>query len=288
MSTTILDTFDDDLDLAPATPAVQTPDVLEAEPVMAPPKDAEQAIARTAEDMVTRAHAFVVDSPVAYAEAGQMIDAMKAKRKEVEGFFAPMVEAAHAAWKALTEKRRSYTDPLDEAVSALTQKYAAYKRRVDEEVAAERRRQEQEAQERERARLKAEAEERERQAEEARKAAEIADTREEAQQLEAIADTMAAEATVIKQEAATVEAPVLPLSSPIEHVKGPSVRANWTFRVTDKMALIKAVAAGQVSPEALETNDTYLRARAKADKDTVRIPGVQFFDAGSVVASRRR
>ena len=278
----------DDLDLAPVTSApVQTPIVLDAEPV-APPKDAEQAIARQADDMVARAKAFVVDSPASYEQAGRMIDAIKAKRKDVEGFFAPMAEKAHAAWKALTEKRRSLTDPLDEAAVALSVRYSEYSRRMREEAEAERRRQEKEAQERERARLKAEAEAREREAEEARRAAERADTREDAQQLEAMAETMHAEAAVIKQEAATVEAPVLPLTSPIDHVKGPTVAQNWQHEVADFEALIRAVVAGQVSTQALLPNDTYLRQRAKADKGTAKIPGVRFFDAGSVRASRGR
>ena len=67
---------------------------------------------------------------------------------------------------------------------------------------------------------------------------------------------------------------------------GPQVRANWSFEVTDKMALVKAVAAGTVSHEAVEPNETYLRKRAQADKSTCQIPGVRVWDAGTVVQRR--
>lgn len=279
----------DDIDIAmPTLAPAQPPEVLDAAPLVSPPATEEERVAQAALAMVAQAKAFQVTDAASFERAGQMIDALKQRKKDVEGWFKPMADAAHKAWTTITGRRGAITAPLDEAITVLASRYSTFAREERERAEAERRRQEREAQERERARLQAEAEERERQAEEARKAAELADTREEAQQLEAIAETMTAEATVIKQEAATVEAPVLPVQSSIAHVKGPAVAQNWQHEVTDLDALIQAVAAGQVSRQAVLANDTYLRQRAKADKGTAQIPGVRFYDAGSVRASRGR
>ena len=49
-----------------------------------------------------------------------MIDQLKTKKRDVVGWFEPMVTAANKAWKALTLKRASVTDPLDEAITVLS------------------------------------------------------------------------------------------------------------------------------------------------------------------------
>lgn len=250
------------------------------------PASEEDRVAQQALQMVAQAKAFLVVDPASYALAGQMIDQLKVKKKDVEGWFAPMCDAAHKAWKTLTGKRASITDPLDEAIEALSTRYAAFKRQEEARAEAERRQREKEAQEREQARLRAEAAEAQRLAEEAAAAALVAPSREEAAVLEEQAEQLTQQAEQTRVEAATVEAPVLPRQSAIADVKGPSVAQNWTWELVDKMALIKAVAAGQVSTEALGVNTTYLNQRAKADKGTAKIPGVRFFDKGSVRASR--
>lgn len=265
------------------TMPVRTPEVLPAEPVTE-----EERVAQAALELVARAKAFEVTDPVSYEQAGRMIDQLKTKRKDVVGWFQPMVDAAHKAWKTLTERRGGLTDPLDEALAILSSRYATFARHERERADAERKRQEKEAQEGEQARLKAEAEEAQRLADEAAQAALTAPSREEAQVLEQQAESLQQQAEQTRVEAATVPAPVLPVHSRIDHVKGPTVAQNWTFEVTDKLALIKAVAAGHVSIEALEPNTSYLSKRAKADKATATIPGVRVYDAGSVRASRSR
>lgn len=283
----------DDIDIAMPTLAAavapaQTPDVLDAAPIISPPATDEERVAQAALAMVAQAKAFAVTDAASFERAGQLIDALKQRKKDVEGWFKPMADAAHKAWTTITGRRGAITAPLDEAITVLASRYSAFAREERERAEAERRRQEQEAQARERARLQAEADERARAAEEATQAALLASSQEEAQAFEQQAEQLTAEAAVIKQEAATVEAPVLPVHSTIDHVKGPAVAQNWQHEVMDLDALIQAVAAGQVSRQAVLANDTYLRQRAKADKGTMKIPGVRFFDAGSVRASRGR
>lgn len=292
-----------DFDDAPIAPALTTTEparmaadlmtlrdpVIEVLPAAPePPASEEERVARAALQHLEQAKAFQVIDPASYEQAGRMIDQLKTKKKDVQGWFAPMVDAAHAAWKALTSKRASVTDPLDEAITVLSSRYATFARDERERAEAERRRQEKAAQEREQARLRAEAEEAARLAAETAKAAETAPTREEAALLAEQAEQLTQQAEQTRVEAAAVQPPVLPVQSRIDHVKGPAVAQNWQHEVTDFAALITAVAAGTVSSQALVPNDTYLRQRAKADKGTAAIPGVRFFDAGSVRASRSR
>lgn len=281
-----IDEFDDiALAMPTLTPTPAAPEVLPAEP--ARPAD-EQAIAHAAQSLVARAQALQVTSPETYEVAGRIIDELKRQKKAVQGFFAPMRERAHAAWKAITSKEGGLTDPIDEALTIIQARYSGYARQVREEAERERRRLEKEAQEREQARLRAEAEAREKEAEEARQAALQAATREEAQILEQQAEELQQTAEATRVEAATVPTPVLQLQTPIDLKKGPTVAQNWTWELLDKLALARAVVEGKVSSEAILENGSYLTKRAKADKGTAHIPGVRFYDAGSVRASRSR
>ncbi len=247
----------------------------------------EAALARDAQAFVARARAFVVDSPESYAEAGQMIDALKTKKRDVVAWFAPMADAAHKAWLAITTRRAGVVTPLDDALDSLAGKYAAYAREVRAQAEAERRRLEQEAREQEQARLKAEADELARIAAEQRQLAAQASSAEEAQALTDEAEELQQTADATRVAAATVQTPVIQRPAPLAP-GGPRVDPEWTFEVSDKLALVKAVAAGTVSLEAVEPSESYLRKRAKADKGTAAIPGVRFFDKGKVVKSRGR
>lgn len=279
-----------DMDFEPVTAAVApapapAAELLEAEPS---PAGEEQRLATAAERMVARAKAFQVTDAASYEQAGQIIDQLKAQQKQVLGFFAPMAEAAHAAWTLITTKRAGLVDPLAEAERILSERYSAFKRAEDARAERERREAEQAAQEAERQRLQAEADAIAREAQAAQEAAAQAASADEAQVLEQQAAQLQQEAAAVRVEAQTVEAPVLPVRSTVAHVKGPAVRANWQHEVDDVLALVKAVAAGQAPLECVIPNETYLRARAKADKGTAKIPGVRFYDAGTVVASRSK
>ena len=279
-----------DMDFEPVTAAVApapapAAELLEAEPS---PAGEEQRLATAAERMVARAQAFEITDAASYEQAGAMIDQLKTQIRQVEGFFAPMADAAHKAWKAITGKRASVTDPLIAAERTLSSRYSAFRRAEEERAAAERRAKEKAAQEQERQRLQAEADAIALEAQAAKDAAAQAASADEAQALTVQAAQLQQEAAAVRVEAQTVEAPVLPVRSTVAHVKGPAVRANWQHEVDDVLALVKAVAAGQAPLECVIPNETYLRARAKADKGTCRIAGVRFYDAGTVVGSRSK
>lgn len=79
-------------------------------------------------------------------------------------------------------------------------------------------------------------------------------------------------------------APVLPQKV---QVSGMTTRTNYKAKVTDFMALVKAVAAGKVQPEALQANDSALDKLAKIQgKEGPMFPGVAVY--GEIVTIGRR
>ncbi len=110
-------------------------------------------------------------------------------------------------------------------------------------------------------------------AEEARKAEEDARLA-EAVELETNGHKEEAEAVI----AEPVEAPVVIVEKTVPKVAGgPSYRTIWDAQVVDLMALVKAVAAGQVSINALTPNQTFLRQQAMSLKETFKVPGVKAY-----------
>lgn len=94
-----------------------------------------------------------------------------------------------------------------------------------------------------------------------------------------------------QEVAAIVDAPVAVVAAPVAptyaKVSGISKRDNWKAKVTDLKALVKAVAAGKVPIEYILPNEQALNARAKADKQTLNIPGVVAWN-DSVISGRSR
>jgi len=258
------------------------PEAMPIEPELVHDEPAEQSLARTSTDLVSRAKAFQISNPGHFQLAGEMLQTLKAQKARIVEFFEADIARAHAAWKGLTTKRAGFVDPLDEAIATLSARYGTFAKEARDAAERERKRLEREAQEREQARLREEADRLAAEAKAKEEAALMAPTRSDALALETEAAELTTTAAEVRQEAATVQAPVLPSRPTVTPPKGTSVKANWSHEVTDLMALVKAVAAGTVSIQAISANDTYLRQRAKADKDTVRIPGVRFYDAITV------
>jgi len=264
-------------------PAIE-PEVVKPGPE---PQVDEQAIARQATDLVSVARALKIVDPASFERAGAMLQQLKDQQRRIEDFFKPDVDRAHAAWKGLCDKRAGYLDPLKAAITILSDGYASFAKEAQRKADMERRRLEREAQEREQARLRELAEAEAAAAKQLTEEAEKASSRDEAIELEQRAAESTAHAEQLNLAAATVPAPVLHVAPSVTPPKGTSVRQHWTWELVDKRALIAAVAAGTVSIEAIDVNSAYLTARAKADKGTASIPGVRFYDAGSVAVRRR-
>ncbi len=203
-------------------------------------------------------HQPVVSRILAIAETFREIDC-----PEMEQAAADEYRIANKYDKDLEAERKSFTDPFDQAKKRLMDTYRPLHEalgqakeiikggmhRYQAKVEAERRRVEAEMQERarkEQARLQKQAE-----AAAAKGKVEVAEA--------------------LQAKAETVQAPVLAKRAA---PAGVSSFTTWSAEVTDKMALIKAVAAGQASEALLEVNMTVANKLATAMKEAFLIPGL--------------
>ena len=215
--------------------------------------DASAAIvlATKAQNALTSASDFVIDSPTMFELASDDLKQVKALQKEVE------------------EKRTSITGPLNQAVKAVNDLFRSPKEYLDKAEATLKRAMVTWTTEQERiaaeARAKAEAEaraERERlaaiereQQEAARRAQEEAQAAAAAGDQEAAAAAMAAaEAAELQAATAAMTAQVVTVAPAVEapaKVTGISGRVTYSAEVTNLMELVQAVAAGQAPIECL-------------------------------------
>lgn len=165
--------------------------------------------------------------------------------------FDPIVKSTDKAHKDAVALRKKVVEPLEGArtyVKSLMSDYDAEQERI-------------------------------RLAEERRLAAEAKRAEEEARLSEAVELEQAGQ----KEEAEAVlaepiVAPVVIVEKAVPKVAGgPSYRTIWDAQVVDLMALVKAVASGTVSINALQPNATFLRQQAMSLKETFKIPGCKAF-----------
>lgn len=169
---------------------------------------------------------------------------IKALKKSIEAYFAPMVESAHAAHKAMTKARGDATKPLDDMERAIKDKilpYATAKAEREREAAAA-----------EQARLRAEAD---RARIEAEDAAMFGDETEAA--------VLEVQAHVLKHQAAAI-VPGKPAGT----------RDNWKWRVVDESLIPRSWMVPDVSR---------LDYEAKKKKGDASVPGVEFYNDPIVV-----
>lgn len=209
----------------------------------------EEQIKTEALTIVERSKIVKVVDQWSYDQAcSLLLDQIKPFRKRWEEYWSEPKKLAYSAYKAILAKFQEGDEPLERA-----------ERQVKDELArwtAEQERKRQELQ---------------RQAEAAARKAE-----EEARAIEA---TVAEDSGASPEEVeAIVSAPILTVAPPVEvtyqKAGGLSMRDNWGARVTDIKKLCAAIAKGTVPVSYVEPNMTALNSRAKADKNTMNVPGV--------------
>lgn len=191
-----------------------------------------------------RVAALAVTNDDENAAAIDTIRDIKALKKSIEAYFAPMVESAHAAHKAMTKARGDATKPLDDMEAAIKAKvlpYATAKaEREREAAAAEKQRLQQEA-----AAARAEAED----------AALFGDETE--------AHALEVQAHVLKHQAAA-----------IVPGKAAGTRDNFKWRVVDESLIPRSY----LVPDA-----SRLDYEAKSKKGAGIVPGIEFYNDPIVV-----
>lgn len=90
---------------------------------------------------------------------------------------------------------------------------------------------------------------------------------------------------------AIVQAPVTVVAPPVERTyeraSGVSSRDNYKCKVNDLKALCKAIGAGKVPVNYVLPNESVLNARARADRETLNIPGCVAWN-DKVISGRSR
>lgn len=202
-----------------------------------------------------------VDSPEAYSRAGETLKAVKGMRGELETVCRPVINAHHQAHKQSMEEFKRGDVPLASAENNLKIALLSYDHEQEKirRVEQERLQRIAESEAREAARLQEE----ERRLQEAVEL-EAAGNKEEAEQVLA--------APVVTP---VVYVPPVVLATTTPKVEGLSKRQVWKCDVTDKMALIKAVAAGLVPLAAIEANTVFLGQQARSLKSEMKYPGVK-------------
>ncbi len=249
--------------------------------------DASSAIvlATKAQNALTSASDFVIDSHTMYELASDDLMQIKTLQKEVETKRTNITGPLNQAVKAVNDLFRSPKEYLDKAEATLKRAMVTWSTE-QERLAAE-------------ARAKAEAEaraERERLAKIEREQAEAArKAQEEAAAAAAAGDTEAAAAAHAIAEAATQQAAIAAMTANVvtvvpeveqaAKVSGISGRTTYAAQVDDLLALVKAVAEGKAPIEAIQADAKFLNAQARAFKKQGQLyPGVTAVAERSIAA----
>lgn len=243
------------------------------------------AAAQEAELLMERAKAYpVITTQEDLDSAGQELRNIVGRKRGLEDMRTELKKPILEAGRRIDAFFKNPMSFLEDAERAIKRQIGAYQERVE----AQRRealRIAEEAARKERARLDAEAAERERKArlereraEEKARAAEEAGKAEKAAALRLAAEESARQKEA-QAEAMRVASATMP-TNPVVHVPeakaaGISGREKWSAKVTDKMAVIRAVASGEAPADLLEINMTLANKLAAALKSNLSFPGIR-------------
>lgn len=203
---------------------------------------------------VADASRLAITDADSYALAGEHLTGLTSLQREIEGWFEPLVKAAHTLHKTLTSRRKAATDPVEQACTRLRRGMTDWKTEQD--------------------RLQRE---REREAAQALRQAE-----EERMLREAAALEQAGEATLaaaVVEQAIAAPLPAVTVQSTTPTVEG------VTYMTVAKWRLLNLAL---VPREFLCLDEAKVTAYAKAMKDGAKVPGIQFFTEQVPVVRRRR
>jgi hypothetical protein len=220
-----------------------------------------EEIQREAYTFAERAKLVAITDNESYTLAANTLKSIKDYLRRVDERLEPGKKAAYAAYQEWLDLIRDAKAPYLEAEAHIKLQIAAYQR--EEEI--------------------------KRQAEE-RRLREIARKQEEERRLQ---DAILAEqegnhdeAEAILQETACVVPPIVEKSMP--KVEGISTTLIWRARVTNLMALVRAVARGEAPLNLLMANDTAVNGMARSLKGSMRYDGIEVYSETIVRAGNGR
>jgi hypothetical protein len=237
------------------------------------------ALRQAADEAAAYALGVEVAGPEGLQRADAAVTALRGTLKAIEEHFEEPVAIANRLHKQLTGVRGEWLERGAAAVRTIGSRIYAEQRRLDEIERETRRKAQDEA---------------DRQAREiARKQA---DEAAKAKAPEQIVEQM-------KKQAETATAPPVPVVAPAPKLQGVSTVTTWKARIagtpacdeplsdTEKltpaqqlevMKLLKAIIDGRAPMACICLNTAYLTRRAKADKGTLQIPGIEAYEEGGI------
>lgn len=222
----------------------------------------EQELKQQALTVIERAKLVKIsDQPSYDAATSLLLDEIIPFRRKWADYWKPLTGAAWDAYKKIQAKFKEGDAPAE---AAEMQVKAEIRRWDDEQIRIEQERQ--------------------------RKAQQEAEKTAEEERLRAA--IVAEEAGATEAEvSAIVDTPVAVVAERVtpayERTSGISRRENWKAKVTDLHALVKAAAKDKSLLAYLQANESALNARAKADRQTLNIPGVVPYN-DAVISGRAR
>lgn len=265
----------------------------------------EVVLATRKRTLIEQADALRVVDAASYEKAADLAKTFAGMVKDAEAHFDPDIAKANALHKSLCAKKNDFLAQLVNALEVLKTRASSWYRTEEQKRENERKRLEVEArqrQEAERIRLEAEA----RVAAAAGKPERAQELREEAQSVEDAPPPPQPVSTVPKvrgisqrenwtfevHEKKAFVAAVAGTDRMLAEVEARiAVLRDKKEGTAEDVAVFNALVSLQaalkgvtptISLEAIEPCDTYLRGRAKTDKNTLKWPGVRFYDKGSV------
>lgn len=201
--------------------------------------------------LVRQANELVIQDADSHAVGQLILSRLTEKSRAIQELFAPMKQAAHEAHKIVCAREKEALLGTTHGRSVISDKLGIYEREQERLAKLEQ------------ARLEAEA----------RKAAEEQALREAALLEAAGAPADTTEAVL----AAAIEGPVAVPKVQTQTVKvnGVTAREYWAAQVTDMVMLVKFVANNPQFINLIQANTAALNAMARANKDSLKIPGVR-------------
>jgi len=179
-------------------------------------------------------------------------------RKTIETFFKPLKDFAWRVHRLVCDRESEVLAPLGAWDVAARGNAHAYRREEERRRQLEERRLQEEARRAEQERLEA-----------------------EAASLEARGEV--ALAADVLEHAISAPAPVVVVPSTLPTTRGVAYRANWQWRpIGGDTPENRARAEKLVPREFLQLSDRKLTAHAKAHGAAAKVPGIEFYDAGTV------
>ena len=189
---------------------------------------------------------YGITSVEQYHSAGDLLQRVKTRQKEVEGerkgILRPFDEARDRIMKLFAPVQKNLADAERLLKASMIDWQGKERRRQQEEEAA------------------------------AREAQRVEQERITAQSEAAAAEGDETKATVLQEMAEDVP---LQTAAPVERAAGTSVRQVWHAEVTDKRALLQGALLGRVSLDAVEFNMPFLNQLAREKKGAFDVPGAK-------------